>query len=306
MLSLMQLRGPTADELTGGATAMRRHMVKVQPPDGVAVVDTCGTGGWGSGFVNISTAAGLVAAAAGRSRGMVVAKHGNRSVTSASGSADVLEALGVTLATDPATLTRCLDEAGFCFCFARAHHPAMKHAAPVRQELGFRTVFNLLGPLCNPAGATRQLLGVASAQLGPLMVKTLQGLGSEAAMVVHSTLPDGRSMGELSNMTTGHVHELKDNQVQRHAIDPESLGLPLGIPRSITVGSATDSASMIRSMLAGEHGPVRDVVCLNAAAALVVGGAAGQLRAGLDLAQQAIDDGDAQRVLDAVVKITAG
>src|SRR5690606_23819214 len=194
-------------------------------PHGLTVVDTCGVGGTKSSFFNISTAAGLVVAAIGRPRGVVVAKHGNRAITSRSGSSQALETLGVKLQVSGETLTRCLDEVGFCFCFAPSHHPAMKHAAPIRAELGIRTIFNLIGPLTNPAGATRQLIGVPTAALTATFAEVLRELAAEHAMIVHSTLPDGRPLGELTNFGPTIAHELHRGMIKSITIDPADLGV---------------------------------------------------------------------------------
>ncbi|MEM6749895.1 MAG: anthranilate phosphoribosyltransferase, partial [Planctomycetota bacterium] len=190
LLALIQSRGPALDEIVGAARVMRAKSTKVAVPDGLTAVDTCGTGGDHAGTFNISTAAALVAAGAGRARGVCVAKHGNRAVTSKSGSSQVLETLGVKLMVKPEALPKCLSEAGLCFCFAPAHHPAMKHAAPVRAALGFRTIFNIVGPLTNPAGASRQVVGVFDPKLAGTVAEALMALGAERAMVVCGTIPD--------------------------------------------------------------------------------------------------------------------
>ena len=313
LLSLIQTRGATVEELTGAAAVMRQKAAKVLPPQGVTVVDTCGTGGDGAGTFNISTAAALVTAAAGRDRGVVVAKHGNRSVTSRSGSSQVLETLGVTLAAPPQTLTQCMAEAGIAFCFAPAHHPAMKHAAPVRAELGFRTLFNLVGPLTNPAGATRQVLGVFHENLTNTLAEVLQALGSERAMVVCGQIPadkDGRvvTLDELSTAGSSKITHLRTDpagaKLESQRLDPADLDLPFSHPSSMRVDSPEASADMIRSVLAGEHGPARDIVLLNTAAALVVTALASDLHEGLHLAAEAIDTGAAQQALDTLVRIT--
>ncbi|MFW5682633.1 MAG: anthranilate phosphoribosyltransferase [Phycisphaeraceae bacterium] len=313
LLALIQTRGATVEELTGAATVMRQKAAKVKPPEGVTVVDTCGTGGDGAGTFNISTAAALVTAGAGRERGVVVAKHGNRSVTSRSGSSQVLEALGVTLACPPDVLTRCMAEAGIAFCFAPAHHPAMKHAAPVRAELGFRTLFNLVGPLTNPAGATRQVIGVFHEQLTDTLAEVLQSLGSERAMVVCGQLPadaHGRvvTLDELSTAGPSKITHLRTDPagstLETQRLDPADLDLPFSHPSSMRVDSPEASAAMIRGVLAGDHGPARDIVLLNAAAALVVAALAHDLQEGLTLAAQAIDTGKARQALDTLVRIT--
>ena len=313
LLALIETRGATVDELTGAARVMRAKAAKVEPPAGVTVIDTCGTGGDGAGTFNISTAAAVVAAAAGRPKGVVVAKHGNRSVTSKSGSSQVLEALGVTLRVSPDTLTRCMDKAGIGFCFAPAHHPAMKHAAPVRAELGFHTLFNLVGPLTNPAGATRQVLGVYDESLTDTLAEVLRRLGSARAMVVCGLMPTDAGghvagLDELSTAGPSKVTELigdaTGGRLQTRRLDPASLDLPFSHPSSLTVDGPEASARRIRGVLAGEPGPARDIVALNAAAALVVAGVAEDLAEGLAQAFEAIDAGHAARALDTLVAVT--
>ena len=309
LLSLIQQRGATPQELLGAARVMRAKVWKVEVPDGLTVVDTCGTGGDQAHTFNISTAAAVVAAAAGRPRGVAVAKHGNRAVTSQSGSSQVLEALGVKIHVSGETLTRCLDEVGLCFCFARAHHPAMKHVAAVRQELGFRTLFNLLGPLTNPAGAKRQVIGVFLPDLTEPLAKVLLELGSEHVMVVHGRLynEQGQHAGGLDELTTSgtsQISELRDEHVHTYELDPATLGLAIGHPASLRVDSPQESAELIRAVLSGQHGPARDIVCLNAAAALVVGDVADDLSEGLRLATEAIDSKAALGVLDKLVTVT--
>lgn len=304
-LSLIQGRGPTEQEVLGGVRVMREKSTRVQAPAGVTVVDTCGTGGDHAQTFNISTAAAIVTAGAGRDRGVVVAKHGNRSVTGKSGSADVLEALGVKVRVAPATLTACLERAGLCFCFAPAHHPVMKQVAAVRQELGFRTVFNLLGPLTNPAGADRQIIGVFAPELTDLLARVLQQLGSKHAMVVHGRVFDSdKGLDELTTSGVNWVSHLRDGVVRGYEMDPEQLGLSIGHPAALQVDSPQGSAAVIRDVLAGRHGPARDVVCLNAAGALIVAGLAADFAQGLELASGAIDSQAAARVLTRLVEIT--
>ena len=304
LLALIAQRGPTVEEIVGAARVMRREVVPVQVPPGRVVVDTCGAGGTGSTLFNISTAAALVVAAAGRDRGVVVAKHGNRSVTSRSGSSNVLEQLGVKLDVSGPTLTRCLEEAGMCFCFAPQHHPAMKHAGPVRAALGFRTIFNLLGPLTNPAGAPRQLIGVPSTEVGHLMAEALLRLDAQRALLVHTRMPDGHSLGELTTFGPATAIEVHHDMTRQYPIDPVGLGLPFAIPDSVTIQSPADSARIVTRVLERQHGPARDIVSLNAAAALQVADAVDSLEEGLDLATQAIDRGDAKAVLDRLVELT--
>lgn len=325
-LAMIQMRGPTVDELTGAAKVMRDKSVKVQVPAGLTVVDTCGTGGDHTPTFNISTAAALVAAAAGRPRNIAVAKHGNRTVTRASGSSQGLEALGVRLDAPPEVLSRCLDEVGFCFCFAPAHHPAMKHAMPIRQELGFRTIFNLLGPLTNPAGARRQLLGVFDPDLCEPLTRVLAKLGSERAMVVHGLKgdtadaagggptgggptgvgPTGGGFCELSACGPSVVSELRDGEVRTYELDAESLGLRRAPIEALLVADPQQSAAVMRRVFAGQGGPQRDIVCLNAAAALVLADAAADLTEGLNLAAEAIDSGAVSDAVDRLAAITRG
>ena len=312
LLGLMQARGPTVDEITAAAQVMRQKVTPVAVPSGLTVIDTCGTGGDHAGTFNVSTAAALVAAAAGRPHGVAVAKHGNRSVTSQSGSSQVLEALGVKLPVGGDTLTRCLDAAGICFCFAPSHHPAMKYAAPVRAELGFRTIFNLLGPLTNPAGATRQVVGVFSAALTEPIAQVLANLGSEHAWVVHGQSAGGASAGgpgdrgidELSTLGPSRVSETRGLGVRTFAVDPDALGVARGDLAALQVAGPAASAAMIRAVLAGESGPPRDIVSLNAAAALVVAGLADDLEQGVAQAADAIDAGAAARTLDRLIALT--
>ncbi|MEO1235213.1 MAG: anthranilate phosphoribosyltransferase [Planctomycetota bacterium] len=304
LLALLARRGPTVDELVGVASVMRRRSVPVEVPAGLTVLDTCGAGGTGSTLFNISTAAALVAAAAGRPLGVAVAKHGNRSVTSRSGSSNVLEQLGVNLTAPPETLTRCLDEAGMCFCFAPAHHPAMKHAGPVRAQLGFRTIFNLVGPLTNPAGARRQLIGVPSPDAAELMAAALARLDAERALLVHSFLPDGQPIGELTTFGPAAAVELHHGMTRSYPIDPAALGLPFALPDSVTIDTPAESAALVRRVLTNQPGPARDIVVLNAAAALLVADAAESIEHGLELAAAAVADGQAQHVLDQLVTLT--
>lgn len=303
LLAMIQQRGATVDELTGAARVMRRKVSPVAVPADLTVIDTCGTGGDHAGTFNISTAAALVAAAAGRPHGIGVAKHGNRSVTSQSGSSQVLEALGVNIQVDGACLTRCLDEAGICFCFAPAHHPAMRHAMPVRLQLGFRTIFNLLGPLTNPAGTARQLVGVFDPALTEPLAHVLGALGAERAAIVHGTL-DGGGLDELSTGGPTRMSEWRAGSVHTSRIEPAALGLgPCGAG-DLAVDSPDASARIVRSVLDGQAGPARDIVCLNAGAALMVAGLTEDLAAGLGLAAGAIDDGSARATLQRLTAIT--
>ncbi len=305
VLALIQRRGATIDEITGAATVMRRRVTPVTVPDHLTVIDTCGTGGDHASTFNISTAAAIVAAASGRPRNVAVAKHGNRAVTSKSGSSQVLETLGVKLRVTPQTLTRCLDEAGLCFCFAPAHHPAMKHAAPVRADLGFRTIFNLLGPLTNPAAARRQIIGVFSESLTEPIASVLQKLGTEQAMVVCGRHGSG-TLDELSTTGPTRVSRLRQNRIETSQIDPGSLGLAAAVPDDLKADGAERSAEIIRRILDGRKGAARDIVMLNTAAALVVADLAEGLDDGLKAAADAIDTGAAASCLEKLVALTQG
>jgi len=290
-------KGTTVDELVGAATVMREKVVPISR-DGLAgvVVDTCGTGGSAlrkTGIFNISTAAALVVAACG----VKVVKHGNRSASSKSGSADVLEKLGVSLDVTPAGLRACLDSAGICFAFARAHHPAMKHVAPARTSLGIPTIFNLLGPLTNPARAKHQLLGVFAPELTDRMAAVLRELGSTRAWVVHAD--DG--LDELSTLGPTRVTELHDGHVKTWTLDPRDTGLPYARLSDLQVDGVEASASAIRAIFAGEKSPRRDIALLNSAAALVIAGSATDLRHGISLGADAIDSGRVKATLDALV-----
>lgn len=304
MLSMIQVRGTSVDELTGAATVMRQKATRVTVPDGLTAIDTCGTGGDHGSTFNISTAAALVAAAVSRPHNVAVAKHGNRSITSKSGSSQVLETLGVKLAVTGETQTKCLDEAGICFCFAPAHHPAMKHVMPVRQELGFRTIFNILGPLVNPAGASRQVMGVFAAGLTEPIAHVLKNLGSEHAMVVHGLLNDQNGLDELITSGPSQVSHLKRGEVTTYRVEPNKLGFKPGKPADLIVQDSAGSAKVIEQVLAGQAGHPRDVVCLNAAAALVVADLVLDLHEGVIAAQEAIDSGAARSVLDKLARIT--
>ncbi len=307
LLAMIELRGATVDELVGAARVMRSKVAPIEVPAGMTVIDTCGTGGDHTPTFNISTTAALVAAAVGRPHGVGVAKHGNRTVTRTSGSSQGLEALGVKLDVTPDVLTRCLDETGFCFCFAPAHHPAMKHAMPVRLELGIRTMFNLLGPLTNPAGAGRQVMGVFKPELTEPIARVLQQLGAERAMVVHGYKSASRDQGgycELSVNGPSQISELRDGQVSTLDIDPAALGLDVSPLDTLLVDGPESSARVIENVLAGDSGPARDIVMLNAAAALVVAGLADDLDNGLKSSADAIDTGAAREALATLIRIT--
>ena len=296
-LVALRTKGETADEIAGFAEAMREHVVPVTPQRS-PVVDIVGTGGDGAHTFNISTAAALVAAAAGAA----VAKHGNRAASSAAGSADVLEELGIGIEQPPERIARSVDELGFGFMFARAHHPAMRHVAPVRQELGVRTVFNVLGPLANPAGARDGVFGVYAAELARTYAEALAELGARRAFVVHG---DG-GLDELSPFGTNLVVEVVDGDVREWELDPRELGIYPVDPDVLRGGSAAENAATIRSVLGGEPGGRRDAVLLNAAGALVAAGLADDLAEGLGLGAEAIDSGTATSRLDALVVFSEG
>jgi anthranilate phosphoribosyltransferase len=294
-LVALRLKGETADEIAGCAEAMRAHVLRVTP-DRDDLVDTCGTGGDGGRTFNISTAAAIVAAAAGAA----VAKHGNRAVSSASGSADVLEALDFSLEQPPERIARSIDELGFGFMFAPAHHPAMRHAAPVRKELAARTVFNVLGPLTNPAGARAQVIGVYAPDLVPTIAEVLAQLGARRAFVVHGFA----GIDELSPAGPNLVCEVVDGGVRERTIDPAELGIPPCAPDDLLGGSPAENAACIRAVFAGDGGGKRDAVLLNAAGAIAAAGHAEDLREGLELARAAVDGGAALERLDELAEFS--
>ena len=293
-LTALRLKGETAQEIAGMATVMRQKALRVQV-DGPSV-DTCGTGGDGKGSFNISTASAFVAAACG----LKVAKHGNRAASGSCGSADVLEALGVKIDLGPQGVERCIEEVGIGFMFAPTFHPAMRHAAPVRRELGIRTVFNVLGPLTNPAGPQSQLLGVADASLGEKMVEVLKLLGSRHSLVVHGE--DG--LDEVTLGGASRVWELKDGAIRTYLVSPQELGLSVVSLEGIKGGSREENASVLRRLFQGDKGPIRDVVLVNSAAVLVAGGKAKDLKGGMGFAEAAIDGGEALRKLDGLVELS--
>jgi anthranilate phosphoribosyltransferase len=295
LLVALRLKGETADEIAGCAEAMRSHVLAVRPGRD-DLVDTAGTGGDGARTINISTAAALVAAAAGAG----VAKHGNRAVSSASGSADVLEALGFRLELPPAQIERSIDELGFGFLFAPTHHPAMRHAAPVRRELATRTVFNVLGPLTNPAGARAQVVGVYAPALVRTVAEVLAQLGARRAFVVHGA----GGIDELSPAGPNLVCEVFTGEVREREIDPLELGVARCDPADLRGGSPAENAAAIRAVFAGENGGRRAAILLNAAGAVAAAGHAADLREGLDLARQAVDSGAAAARLDALVEFS--
>ncbi|GAB4468018.1 MAG: anthranilate phosphoribosyltransferase [Armatimonadaceae bacterium] len=296
-LTALRIKGETVDEITGFAEAMRARSLRVTTHRS-PLVDTCGTGGDTIKTFNISTTAAFVVAAAG----VPVAKHGNRSVTSKCGSADVLEALGVRLDLVPEAVGHCIDEIGIGFLFARSHHPAMKYAAPVRAELGFRTVFNLLGPLTNPAGATRQVIGVYDAALCEPLAQVLGKLGAERALVVHGE----PGMDEISTLGTSVVAELRDGKVTSYVLTPAELGLSVAVRESL-IGEETPeaNAAVLWSVLNGtETGARREIVLANAAAALYVAGVVESLVEGVDRARTVLESGAAAAQVEKFVSFT--
>ena len=292
-LTAMRLRGETVGEITACARAMRRSVTVLDHP--FQVIDTCGTGGDGAHTFNISTAAALVAAGGG----LRVAKHGNRALSSRSGSSDVLAALGVNLDATPAQSRAALETAGICFLFAPAHHGAMRHVTPVRAELGFRTVFNLLGPLANPAGAQRQVLGVYDLRLVEPLARVLGALGSARAWVVH-----GSGLDELTTTGPTDIAEWRDGAVRLFRITPEAVGLPRVGVQALRGGDPAENARALQALLDGARGAYRDIVLLNAAAAFLVAEVEETLEAGVGRAARAIDEGHARLALDRLVAAT--
>jgi anthranilate phosphoribosyltransferase len=289
LLMGLRMRGETIDELAGFASAMRERVVRVEAPEGA--IDVVGTGGDGAGTFNISTTAALVVA----SLGVPVAKHGNRAFTSKSGSADVLDALGIRIDHDAASAAAALRAHNFAFLFAQAFHPAMRHAGPTRREMGVRTAFNLLGPLTNPAGATRALIGVGVIEAAPKIAEVAHRLGTERTFVIH-----GDGVDELPLDDTGVLYVVNPDGVERHEIKATKLGFKLVPTRKLAGGTATENAKMVEDVLRGEPGARRDVVLLNAGAALLVAGAVERLEDGIDKAALAIDAGMAEELLGAL------
>lgn len=290
ILIALRMKGETVDEIAAAAEVMRELSTKVNVTAKEHLIDTCGTGGDGIQTFNVSTVSAFVAAAAGAR----VAKHGGRSVSSTCGSADVLEALGVNVNMTPDQVAQCIDEIGIGFMFAPNHHSAMKHAAPVRRELGVRTLFNLLGPLTNPAGAKRQVMGVFDRSLTAKLARVLHRLGSEHVLVVHGA--DG--MDEISFAGDTYVAELKGGQVSEYVLNPQQFGMKLHNAESIRVQNAEESKAMILSVLAGQAGPARDIVLLNAGAAIYVAGLVSSVQEGIDAAVRVIDGQLAKSKLD--------
>ncbi|MET7248077.1 anthranilate phosphoribosyltransferase [Methylobacterium sp. EM32] len=293
-LMALHVRGEALDEITGAAGALRERMTRVAAPEGA--IDIVGTGGDHSGSYNVSTLAAIVTAACG----VPVAKHGNRAASSRSGAADVLSALGVGIGLTPDHLARCLSEAGLCFMFAQSHHASMRHVAPVRVEIGTRTLFNVLGPLCNPAGVSAQLLGVYAASLAEPMTRVLAELGSRRVWTVHGS--DG--LDEITTTGPTAVVALEDGAIRRFTIDPRELGLRLAQPEELRGGDPAHNAGALRDVLDGARTPYRDIGILNAAAALMVAGRVDSLQDGVTRAAQAIDTGAARAVLERLAAVS--
>jgi anthranilate phosphoribosyltransferase len=294
LLMALRVRGETVDEITGAVTAMREKMLTVAAPEGA--VDVVGTGGDASGSYNISTCAAFIVAGAG----VPIAKHGNRALSSRSGAADVLGALGVKIDLTPSEITRCIYEAGIGFMFAPAHHPATKNVAATRVELGTRTIFNLLGPLSNPAGVKRQMIGVFSRHWVEPLAQVAKNLGAEHVYVVHGS--DG--LDEITTSGPTYVAELNNSAVRTFEINPDEFGIKKAKPEALRGGDAEENASALTSVLDGKVGAYRDVAVLNAAAALVVAGRAEGLKDGVVLAQKSIDSGEAKDRLARLVTIS--
>jgi anthranilate phosphoribosyltransferase len=294
LLMGLRVRGETVDEITGAVTTMRAKMLAVAAPENA--IDVVGTGGDASGSYNISTCAAFIVAGAG----VPVAKHGNRALSSRSGAADVLAALGVRIDLDPEQIAQCIAQAGIGFMFAPLHHPAMKHVGPTRVELGTRTIFNLLGPLSNPAGVKRQMVGVFSRHWVEPLANVLARLGSERAMVVHGS--DG--LDEITTAGPTSVASLENGTVRTFEITPEEVGLPKADPKRLLGGDADANAAALLSVLKGEKSPYRDVAMFNAAAALVVAGRAKDLAGGMALARTSIDSGEAEGRLDRLIAVS--
>ncbi len=293
LLMALRVRGETVDEITGAARIMRAKALTIDAPPGT--IDTVGTGGDGSGSFNISTASALVVAGSG----VPVAKHGNRAFSSKSGAADVLAALGVNIDADMAVVRRCLWEIGMCFLMAPRHHSAMRHVGPTRVELGTRTIFNLLGPMSNPAQVRRQLVGVFAPEWVVPMAEVLGRLGAERAWVVH-----GSGLDELTTAGVTTVAEFKDGRVTSFEVTPEEAGLSRVSLDALKGGEPAHNAALMRDLLGGARGALRDIVLLNSAAALVVAGRVEDLRAGVAIAARSLDSGAARQVLERLVAMT--
>jgi len=305
-LTGLRMKGETVEELIGFAQVMRQKVVRIRTrgdevaaltgTDREMLIDTCGTGGDATGTFNVSTATAFVVAGAG----LRVAKHGNRSVSSLCGSADVVEALGINLELSPQKVGRCVDEVGVGFLYAPLLHTAMKHVMPARREMGIRTVFNMLGPLTNPAGANAQIIGVYAASLTEPLARVLAELGTVRAFVVHGA----DNLDEISNTGESRVSEVRDGTVRTFSVRPEDFGMPRASIADLRGGDREQNAQIIRALLEGEPGPRRDIVLMNAAAALVAGGRARDLKEGVGLAASSIDGGGARGKLEALVALS--
>ena len=294
-LTGLRMKGETIPEIAGCAVAMREMATKIETKH-INVIDTCGTGGDGLGTFNISTAAAIVAASAGAN----VAKHGNRAISSKSGSADVLKALGVNIEASKEKTERCLNEIGIAFLFAPLLHGAMKYATPVRRELGIRTVFNILGPLTNPAGAKRQLLGVYRTKLTEILAHVLQDLGSERALVVHGV----GGMDEVSTIGETKITEIRNGDLSTYSITPESVGISRAEISQLAGSDAATNAEIVRSVMSGKKGPHRDITIFNAGAALYVAGIADSIHNGVQRSAEAIDAGHSKKKLQELIEFT--
>ncbi len=299
-LMALRVRGETVDEIAGAVKAMRAKMTKVMAPEGA--IDVVGTGGDASGTYNISTCSAFVVAGGG----VPVAKHGNRALSSKSGSADVLGQLGVKIDLSPEKISECIREAGIGFMFAPAHHAAMKHVGPSRAELGTRTVFNLLGPLCNPASVKRYVLGVFGREWVEPIANVLASLGAETAWVVHGSFGEGAGVDELSLTGVSYVAELKERNVRAFQVEPGEFGVDPVDPEALLGGTPEENAKALRRVLKGELGPFRDVVVMNAAAGFMVAGKSGLLSDAADRARELIDSGAALKALDKLVAVSNG
>ena len=297
LLVALAAKGEAVEEIVGAAMAMREHATRIDT-GGADVIDTCGTGGTGLRTFNVSTAAAMVCAGAG----VKVAKHGNRTHTRSSGSADVLATMGVNIDADPEAVGKCLAEANVCFCFAVRCHPAMKYAVPVRKSLGIRTIFNVLGPLTNPAGARRQVMGVFDGALTETLASVLGALGATRAMVVHAD--DG--LDEISITSPTKISELIDGAVTTKVVSPSDFDMAIGAMEDLLVESPEQSAEAITAVLAGKAGPQRDIVLLNAAAALTVAGRAETILDGIAIAAESIDSGAAAGALAKLIEFSNG
>ena len=297
-LMALRVRGETVDEIAGAVRSMRGRMVTVEAPEGA--LDIVGTGGDASGTYNISTCAAFVAAGAG----VPVAKHGNRALSSKSGAADALTALGINIDLSPERIGACIREAGIGFMFAPNHHAAMRHVGPSRVELGTRTVFNLLGPLCNPAGVKHYMLGVFAREWVEPIAHALHALGAETAWVVHGSFGDSAGLDEISSTGTSTVAELKHGAVRAFQIEPEEFGIERATPDQLIGGSPQENANALRHVLEGKLGPFRDVVVANAAAALMVAGRASLTGEAADLARESIASGKALKALERLVEVS--